>query len=332
MSEVEMVRYGLLIAFTRNLGDDIQSLAAKQFLPRIDLIIDRDSPNKVRCTDKVKVIFNGWFTYKPQNFPPAPCIIPLFVSFHIHPKVADKFLREKMVKYLKMHEPIGCRDLYTMRLLNEKGIDAYFSGDLCFTLDRRFRLGCKKEDKILIVDLDEEALKVLPDKVLQQAVFLTHKHFEYASDKLFYLLRVVRGKRIFKALKFMQRPFITTVKFMRDFELKMRSKNVGANDKLKRAEQAIKQYASAKLVITSRLHAALVAVAFEVPAFFVHRDPEEPRFQGLLNFMHYYSVDVFKKKVKDMDFESPPRNPNILLLKKLKRKLLQTCENFIRYS
>jgi len=31
------VKYGLIVAFTENLGDDIQSLAALQFLPRVDL-------------------------------------------------------------------------------------------------------------------------------------------------------------------------------------------------------------------------------------------------------------------------------------------------------
>jgi len=38
------VLYGLLVNYTKNLGDDIQSLAAAQLLPRIDFLIDRDNP------------------------------------------------------------------------------------------------------------------------------------------------------------------------------------------------------------------------------------------------------------------------------------------------
>jgi len=42
------VLYELLVNYTKNLGDNIQSLAAAQFLPRIDLLIDRDNPRLPR--------------------------------------------------------------------------------------------------------------------------------------------------------------------------------------------------------------------------------------------------------------------------------------------
>ena len=43
------MKYGLIIfENTENLGDDIQSYAAMQFLPRVDYIIVRD--RKIYCT------------------------------------------------------------------------------------------------------------------------------------------------------------------------------------------------------------------------------------------------------------------------------------------
>ncbi len=51
--------YGLLKYSTNNIGDEIQSLAAKQFLPQIDLFLDRDHLNKVKSNKKIKLIMNG---------------------------------------------------------------------------------------------------------------------------------------------------------------------------------------------------------------------------------------------------------------------------------
>ncbi|MEP3822455.1 MAG: hypothetical protein ABJM35_10190, partial [Nonlabens ulvanivorans] len=61
-----------------NYGDHIQSLAAKQYLPHVDYYIERDELN-APIPEKVKLILNGWFTYKPENWPPHENIDPLFV-------------------------------------------------------------------------------------------------------------------------------------------------------------------------------------------------------------------------------------------------------------
>lgn len=65
-----MVKYGLLTYRTENIGDEIQSIAARQFLPRVDVYVERDSLNNVVSDEKIKLIMNGWFTHKPENWPP----------------------------------------------------------------------------------------------------------------------------------------------------------------------------------------------------------------------------------------------------------------------
>jgi len=62
-----MVKYGLLTYRTENIGDEIQSIAARQFLPRVDIYVERDSLNNVVSDEKIKLIMDGCFTHKPEN-------------------------------------------------------------------------------------------------------------------------------------------------------------------------------------------------------------------------------------------------------------------------
>lgn len=78
--------YGLLAYDTTNIGDDIQALAALQFMPRVDLLINRDTIGEQGSTHSfaeasVSVIMNGWFMGR-RSWPPATCIRPIFTSFH----------------------------------------------------------------------------------------------------------------------------------------------------------------------------------------------------------------------------------------------------------
>ena len=63
-----------------NIGDNIQSLAAKQFLPRVDVLINREKLAEYQG-EQTKVIMNGWFTHNTHNWVPSDAINPLFVSF-----------------------------------------------------------------------------------------------------------------------------------------------------------------------------------------------------------------------------------------------------------
>ena len=60
MKENKKIVYGLLSYETENIGDEIQSLAAKRFIPKIDLFIDRDKLNKIKSGKNIKIILNGF--------------------------------------------------------------------------------------------------------------------------------------------------------------------------------------------------------------------------------------------------------------------------------
>ena len=61
---------------SKNLGDYIQSIAAKKFIDEDAICIDREKLNTYNG-DKVKLIMNGWFMQNPNNWPPSNKIKPL---------------------------------------------------------------------------------------------------------------------------------------------------------------------------------------------------------------------------------------------------------------
>ncbi|MEI7824388.1 MAG: polysaccharide pyruvyl transferase family protein [Chlorobiaceae bacterium] len=121
-----------------NIGDYIQSLAAKQFFENIDVFICREGLNQYVGED-VRIILNGWFTHDVQNWPPSENIHPLFVSFHINSTAQEKLTDWASIEYLMKHAPIGCRDKYTLDLLKNKGVSAFFTGCLTLTLGKKYK-------------------------------------------------------------------------------------------------------------------------------------------------------------------------------------------------
>ena len=101
------MKYGLLVcspAFVyKNIGDYIQSVAQEQFLPTVDEIVEREALNVFMSKggDKIKVIMNGWFMWHPECFPPSHDLCPLFISFHLTPKIESAFFNEDTINYLK---------------------------------------------------------------------------------------------------------------------------------------------------------------------------------------------------------------------------------------
>ena len=166
------MRYGLMEYATNNIGDDIQSIAARQYLPRVDCRIQRDYLNLYRGP-KTKLILNGWFSHKPENWPPSPDIDPLFVSFHISDGAIEEYTSESSIKYLNQHEPIGCRDKRSTELLKEMGVDAYFSGCLTLTLEKSRNK--TRNTGILAVDLDADSYEALPNQIVDGVETLSHK-------------------------------------------------------------------------------------------------------------------------------------------------------------
>jgi len=172
-----MMKYGLLKTGSYNIGDEIQCIASKRFLPHIDYYVNREYTDKFvsNNNEKVKLIMNHWWLHQNKHFPPSKCLVPLYVSFHLkYPLRTAEFLKKDVKEHFKKYEPIGCRDTGTASFLKKNGIDAYFSGCLTTTLLPNQSLKNKFiSDYILCVDVPDKILKEIRKRTNKRVVVIS---------------------------------------------------------------------------------------------------------------------------------------------------------------
>ena len=284
-------RFGLLTyQNTNNLGDEIQSIAARQFLPAVDYYVDREALDAFSPApdQDVRLILNGWFCHRPERWPLSPSIRPLLISFHVSQtpgmwsglRPIDVFAKDSVREYLKRHAPVGARDFSTLEFLQRLGIDSYFSGCLTLTLHRPNLP--RDHDLVVLNDVPDEVLRIIPS---------------------------ITTKRV-------------AVTFHNDFE------RVDIQARSQKAQQLLDIYASAGCVITTRLHAALPCLAFKTPVLLIDAAPDQYRFSGLSNLVHHCTADEFCSHKTDYDVNDPPLNPTSYL--QHRTKLSARTVEFVR--
>jgi len=313
------MKYGILCYKTNNVGDEIQSIAAKNFLPKIDFYLDRENLDKVKNNQKIKLIMNGWFMHNPKNWLPSDSIIPLFISFHI---CAKGLTSKESLAYFKKHEPIGCRDIFTYKLLKKKGVKSYFSGCLTLTLRNKYK---KRNDKILLVDVSPDIKKIIPKKFKRQIICLSFYNFPNFILKLRAFFSRFKKSDLggFRLIYLLLRelkidPFLEGVF----------SKIITRKTKFRKAEMLLDEFAKARLVITSRMHCALPCLAFGTPLIFIPENLEDKRFLGYLKFLRHYSLKDLRNKKLNINFDNPPPNPKDVGY--IRKKLIKICRRFIK--
>ena len=161
-----------------NLGDQVQSFAAEQYLPRLDGHVDRDSLNQV--SEPTFVIMNGWFSDKPENWPPSAALEPVFFGFHAtyYNGFNKRYLEPDSIAYLKTQEPIGCRDQQTCDWLRERGVDAFYSKCLTLTFPRREHT--PENGKVFLVDVEYYPI---PKKLRKKGVKVSQMTVPFYDDE-----------------------------------------------------------------------------------------------------------------------------------------------------
>lgn len=238
---VNLIHHGI------NIGDDIQSIAQQRFLSPPYDVINREHMHTF--SKKVRVIMSAWFLGLHRNWPPNKEITPIFISFHI----ANEYLAsKKFADYYKKYEPIGCRDLNTMKLLQNIGVKAYFSGCLTLTL---IRPNLPRTEKIYVVDAH------LTEKV----------KYPFGANNLF------------KAL------IPDDIKLKAEYIEHNTPPGLLKKNRQKYASSLLEKYATAKLVITSRLHCLLPCLAYGTPVIFLeNRLHTCKRYSGYHEYFHGY--------------------------------------------
>lgn len=241
-----------------NLGDCVQNLAVRNIYAKAN-IADADlhkvNRDEIPTYDgpECKLVMQGWFGDYVGTFPLpwTDKIHPIFIGFHLNKSnnTRERFLHEEIHLRMKEYQPIGCRDRNTRDFLRSHGLDAYFSGCMTLTFDRRATE--PRNGKIFIVDLRPGLKKRLPNRILKQADFsITHQYFwdKYPITKS------------------------AADKFEADAEKVLaRYKN------------------EAKLVITSRIHVAMPCVAMGIPVVFITDAPNDERFDVLRGILPVYT-------------------------------------------
>lgn len=274
--------YGLLTYESQggryNLGDYVQSLSARRYLPRVDAFISRERLAEY-SGPPIKLIMNGWFTHNASNWVPSRRITPLFVSFHVNTSAAHQMLSPSGISYLKEHSPIGCRDHNTVRLLQSFGIEAYFSGCLTLTLVANRPRGARSTENLLV---DPFFNLPSPAKSLR-SISAFVRSLREAEYMRWNLARNLMG-RIFTS-EFRGCMSRVTQEFEACGETEA--------EKFAKAQSYLERYAAARVVVTSRIHCALPCLALGTPVLFLNAFTDEIdtcRFEGLLGLFNRIDV------------------------------------------
>jgi len=308
------MKNGLLVSAPRskwkNIGDYIQSIAQEQFFDHIDCFVEREKLSLYQSDEKTKVIMNAWFMWEPEHFPPSKDIDPLFISFHVVPKIAHKLLSLEVISYLKNFEPIGTRDTGTKELLESYGIKCYFSGCLTLTLGLRYT-SVQKDGAIYFVDPYYEMCGIksnLLDFRKYFKVFCSYlryrnrinsvlPHFNHEFQTVFGFISKKLENRLCAASFYKSYHGLFSDEILINSKFVTHNirvtKNMDDNYLLKIAKDLVEKYAKASLVITSRIHCGLPCLGIGTPTLFITSDVLEGnslrssgRFGGLLNLFH----------------------------------------------
>ncbi|WP_308617239.1 polysaccharide pyruvyl transferase family protein [uncultured Eubacterium sp.] len=277
------MKYGVLYRkTTKNIGDDMQSYAAEQWLPHTDYLVDIEAMDSFKADDDepVATIMSAWYMWEKWNWPPSKYVYPLWIGLHYNdiqrgrprgmPSKFEYIESGPGKEYLKRFEPIGCRDYYTQERLSERGIDNYFSGCVTLTLKKRPPKPREREYIVLVglAKSVEEAVK-----------------------------KQMEGTGIDVIVEPPTRP-IPSDQFM---TWEQRRAEV---------EERLDLYQNAKCVLTFRVHCALPCIALETPVLWVRHNFNSVRLDP---YKHYANTalneDVIAGKYKDYMLNPIP-NPD----------------------
>lgn len=298
---------------TTNLGDFIQSIAARQFYPNVDMLLDRDSQSSL--AEEAKAIINGWYQLD-DKFHYTSKIFPKATSIHIsNGKDFKSFC--KTIEHWSNFGPIGCRDEQTRLLLEKHGFDAWFSGCLTTTLGLSYHRHPLSQSKT-------------NPQVIFADISPTHP-YQVNTKKLNPYLKIRRSVQSWIANRKLSSiiddiiPSNSTIEFTNHITASGKADSVYFS----LAGSLLEKYANADLVITSRIHCALPCLGIGTPVILIVKDDGDNRFPGLLPWLNHITY-TRHGKIKDVRVclkEGRVCNPDTY--KPYSLKLAESCRNFM---
>ena len=295
----------------KNIGDYVQSVASSQFVGDDFEFIEQEEADfyKSKNGRKTRLIMNGWFQWRTENWPPSDDILPLLVSMHFSPLKKDQLLTPKGIEFLKKNGPVGCRDHYTESLLKSYDIPAYFSSCVTLTMGKKYKVEDNQREGYYFVDPyieipplyeEQEGKHVINEERLNNFINLYSKHSEIIDN--------LASRSFFKEYlptgfldrdENFYRPFYKAACFYKTYSKKFTDELIinaeyithwmdvdmssdTTETLLEIAENLVKKYARAKMLVTSRIHAGLPSLGMNTPVVFI-ANPEVTSESGNFN-------------------------------------------------
>lgn len=295
----------------KNIGDYVQSVASAQYVGEHFEFIEQEEADtyKTKNGKRTRLIMNGWFQWRAENWPPSEDILPLLVSMHISPLRKDQLLVPKGIEFLKKNGPVGCRDHYTEALLKSYGIPAYFSACVTLTLGKKYKVKEEEREGLYIVDPYFEIpplYEIVDDRAVLNVNRLNNFIAFYSQNKE--IINDLASRKFFKEYsptgfldrdenpyrpfykaacfyevysKLFSDEFLTKAEYITHWiDVDMSAETTKSLFCI--AEQLVKKYARAKMVVTSRIHAGLPCLGTETPVLFI-ANPEVTSEKGNYN-------------------------------------------------
>jgi hypothetical protein len=288
--------------WSNNIGDWVQTIAACQFFPEINLLIERDNYFKTNINKNYNNIFitNGWYwgESKLKYYDYIDTVIPLSIHFsccgfegnkitynNIH---YERFIKNNKLHLLNLNKIIGTRDEKTKLFLNQNGIDS--DNVKCMTLTLKRKNPIEKKN-IVIID---------------ERIFLNKEIIEYLEKKNL-IIKVLNIENII-------------------------IKNKTFFEKILQAKENLDLISEAKLIITSRLHITLPAISLGSKVIYISE--KDSRHDGYQNLIKYWfnnikeiSIKIIENIIKDDDWFYKDELNNI------RNKIIKIiCKNYQIYN
>jgi hypothetical protein len=240
-----------------NIGDVLQGMVAKRFLPEKSTAVDREALSEISQTEPGLLIANGWYMHAFDKFPAPDNVLPIYTSVHI---ANSQLLLNPMVRsHFKKNGPIGCRDKKTLHLFLGWGIPAYYSSCLTTTCERKVSTSEKDSGELLLVDNVDHPV---PDNVKSKIEKMLGKE----------LVRVSHDPANING---------TLEEYAKNGEIEM--------------SHLLERYCRADLVVTTKIHCALPCLGMGARVLFIHPNPSDPRLAALSEFINIISYDDILK-------------------------------------
>jgi hypothetical protein len=313
---------------TINVGDWIQSVAGLQFLTNVTTSIDRDYGYLGRNKNDIlknnfnhSLIYNGWINTKYSSS--AHHYLQhvenlLMTSVNIQPESYSN-LPDIFTKNI-----IGLRDLDTYTKLLEYNHRCYFSGCMTTLIKRPNNLS-RIKGKIIINELDRLKYGDSPTAIGGLKSLAMNKSSAIHENPSPETLNLCYAK--------FPKNIVDDAIFIDHDNFDLREGNY--RSAIEVAQSVLYEYATAELVITSRLHAALPCLAMGTPVVFIwHKndsrmDGLHQLFNGFVHSTDFFSSNFVFEKISTGRNERYFEFISNSLRKRIKTFLLSTGQQYV---